>query len=334
MYMTIKDLAAKTGYSVGTVSRVLNNHPNVSDKARDTIMAIVNEVGFELNTNAKNLKQQRNKLVVAIVKGRANEMFAQLVEEIQRLIAGAEYPLLLHYIDEGEDEVRAARKLCREKKPMGVLFLGGESKNFGADFDGFKVPTVLATNSAVEWGFANLSSVTIDDTAAACCAVSYLIAQGHRSISVIGGDCEESEISRMRYRGCRQAFAQNPEAEFCHYESARFSFQGGYEAMERLLSGGNWNSTALFTMADVQAIGAIRCLCDHGFRVPEDVSVVGFDGLEIGRYYHPKLTTIRQQTEKIALECVKILLAAIDGGAAVHQIVPYELVTFESVKKL
>ena len=332
--MTIKDLARLSGYSLGTVSRVLNNHPNVSDKARETIMAIVNEVGFELNTNAKNLKQQRNKLVIAIVKGRANEMFAQLVEEIQRLIAGTEYPILLHYIDEGENEVRTARKLCREKKPMGFLFLGGESENFAADFDGISVPSVLATNSAAEWGFSNLSSVTTDDAAAACSAVSYLIAQGHRNISGIGGDCEESEISRVRYRGCSQAFEQNPEAKFCGYESARFSFQGGYEAMERLLAKGTWNSTALFTMADVQAIGAIRCLCDHGFRVPEDVSVVGFDGLEIGRYYHPKLTTIRQQTEQIASECVKILLAAMRGGTAAHQIVPYELMPFESVKKL
>lgn len=332
--MTIKDLARLSGYSLGTVSRVLNNHPNVSEKARNTIMAIVNEVGFELNTNAKNLKQQRNKLVVAIVKGRANEMFAQMVEEIQRLIAGTEYPLLLHYIDEGENEVRAARKLCREKKPMGFLFLGGESENFAADFDGFTVPAVLATNSAAEWGFPNLSSVTTDDNAAACCAVSHLIEQGHRNISVIGGDCEDSEISRLRYHGCCRAFEQNPEAKFCGYESARFSYRGGYEAMERLLARADWNSTALFTMADVLAIGAIRCLRDHGFRVPEDVSVVGFDGLEIGRYYHPKLATIRQQTEEIASECVKILLAAIDGGAATHQIVPYELMAFESVKKL
>ena len=332
--MTIKDLARLSGYSLGTVSRVLNNHPNVSEKARETIMTIVNEVGFELNTNAKNLKQQRNKLVIAIVKGRANEMFAQLVEEIQRLIAKTEYPLLLHYIDEGENEVRAARKLCREKKPMGFLFLGGESENFAADFDGISVPSVLATNSAAEWGFSNLSSVTTDDADAARCAVNHLIAQGHRNISAIGGDCEESEISRLRHHGCMQAFEQNPEAMFCGYEATRFSFRGGYEAMERLLAGAKWNSTALFTMADVLAIGAIRCLRDHGFRVPEDVSVIGFDGLEIGRYYDPKLTTIRQQTEEIASECVNILLAAMHGGAASHQVVSYELMNFESVKKL
>lgn len=332
--MTIKDLAQRSGYSLGTVSRVLNNHPNVSEKARETIMSIVEEVGFELNSNAKNLKQQQSQLVIAIVKGRANEMFAQLVEEIQRLIAKTGYPLLLHYIDEGDNEVRAARKLCREKKPRGLLFLGGESENFAADFGEIQVPAVLATNSAASWGFSNLSSVTTDDAAAACCAVSYLIEQGHRRISVIGGECEESEISRLRDTGCRRAFAQHPEATFCGYEGARFSYRGGYAAMERLLARSDWSATAIFTMADVLAIGAIRCLRDHGFRVPEDVSVIGFDGLEIGQYYHPKLTTIRQQTEQIAAECVRILLNGIGGEAATHQIVPYELMTLESIKKL
>ena len=132
--MTIKDLARLSGYSLGTVSRVLNNQPNVSDKARETIMAIVKEAGFELNSNAKNLKQQRSNSIVVIVKGRANELFAQLVEQIQTRVAGTDYPLIVHYIDEDENEVHCALQLCREKKPVGILFLGGTSENFLADF--------------------------------------------------------------------------------------------------------------------------------------------------------------------------------------------------------
>ena len=81
--MTIKDLAKETGYSVGTISRVLNNQPNVSQKARDAILAIVHERGFQLNTNAKTLKQQRSNCIAAVVKGTANEMFASLVEQLQ-----------------------------------------------------------------------------------------------------------------------------------------------------------------------------------------------------------------------------------------------------------
>ena len=199
--MTIKDLSRLSGYSLGTVSRVLNHQPNVSQKARDTIMNIVNEVGFELNTNAKNLKQLKSTTVAVVVKGRANELFAQLVEEIQARMAGLEFPLLVSYIDEDDDEVRCAQQLCREKKPCGFIFLGGTSENFKAGFGDISAPAVLVTNTAAHLGFPNLSSVTSDDTAAACCAVSYLLAQGHREIAVIGGDVEKSEISRLRHDG-------------------------------------------------------------------------------------------------------------------------------------
>ena len=89
--MTIKDLARLSGYSLGTVSRVLNNQPNVSDKARETIMAIVKEAGFEPNNNAKNLKQQRSNSIVVIVKGRANELFAHVDDRIKWTLC-AEFP--------------------------------------------------------------------------------------------------------------------------------------------------------------------------------------------------------------------------------------------------
>ena len=93
--MPLKDLAKKTGYGVATVSRVLNNHPNVSEKARSIIMKAVEESGFELNDNAKQLKQQRATSVLVVVKGTSNEMFGSLVEIIQSEIAKTEYPRLV-----------------------------------------------------------------------------------------------------------------------------------------------------------------------------------------------------------------------------------------------
>lgn len=332
--MTIKDLARLSGYSLGTVSRVLNNQPNVSEKARETIMAIVNEAGFELNTNAKNLKQQKSTSVAVIIKGRANELFANMVEDIQTEMEKHGYPLLLHYIDEDDNEVRCALQLCREKKPMGILFLGGVSENFEADFGDIQVPCVLLTNSAAHLGYRNLSSVATDDTAAACCAVSYLISQGHKEIAVIGGDVEKSEISRLRYKGCVRAFAEDGQARMSGYESTRFSFQGGYEAMERVLNNCGHGVTAVFTMADVLAIGAMRCISDRGLRVPDDVSVVGFDGLTVGHYYNPKLTTIRQQTRQMAETGIRLLMDSIEGEVPQHVIVPFALSIFESVKTL
>ena len=93
--MTIKDLAAQTGYAAGTVSRVLNNHPNVSEKARRTILKAVEESGFELNVNAKQLKQQHATTILVVVKGTGNELFGEMVEAIQGLVALTHYPLVV-----------------------------------------------------------------------------------------------------------------------------------------------------------------------------------------------------------------------------------------------
>ena len=183
--MTIKDLSRETGYSVGTISRVLNDQPNVSEKARKAILAIVEERGFQLNANAKNLKQQRSNCIAAVVKGTSNEMFATLVERLQALFASAAHPLIVDFIDEDDNEVKRAVQLCLERKPMGLMFLGANNCNFLADFDKIQIPTVVVTNDASHLPFENLSSVTTDDCKGAACAVEYLLKAGHRSIAVI-----------------------------------------------------------------------------------------------------------------------------------------------------
>ena len=197
--MTIKDLARLSGYSLGTVSRVLNNQPNVSDKARAAILAIAEESGFELNESAQLLKQQRSNAVLIIVKGTANEMFASMVEQLQSLFSRTTHPLIVDFIDEDENEVLRAVKLCRERKPVGVMFLGGTNRYFCGDFEKIHVPAVVVTNDASELPFENLSSVTTNDRQGAACAVDYLIRCGHRQIAVLGGDRSLSDTSAQRY---------------------------------------------------------------------------------------------------------------------------------------
>lgn len=161
--MTIKDLAMLTGYSLGTVSRALNDHPNVSPKARMVILKTAKEYGFKINPNAQNLKQQRSNTILAVVKGTSNELFGSLIEVIQTLVSRTPYSLIVDYIDENANEVCRAVGLCREKKPRGILFLGGNLENFRNDFQGIDVPCVLVTNDARQLRLPNLSSVTSDD---------------------------------------------------------------------------------------------------------------------------------------------------------------------------
>lgn len=334
--MTIKDLAAKTGYAVGTVSRALNNHPNVSEKARSAILKAAKESGFELNVNAKQLKQHHSTTVLVVVKGTRNELFGEMVESIQTLIAQTRYQLVVDYMDEDLNEVHRALQLCREKKPLGILFLGGNNRNFAQDFGKIDIPCVLVTNDASRLPFDNLSSVSTDDQEAARCAIDTLISLGHSRIAIIGGNRAISDTSRLRYEGCMRAFDQHgivfdTERD---YQGVRYSYQDGYEATQALLKK-DCQFTAIFAIADVMAIGAIRALRENGLRVPEDVSVMGIDGLPLGSYLVPQLATIGQSVHQLAQRSVEILLGCIEDGApACHETIPFGVLPRESIRAI
>lgn len=334
--MTIKDLAAQTGYSVGTVSRVLNNQPHVSELAREVILRAAKESGFQLNSNAKQLKQQHSNAIAVICKGKSNELFDSLLVALQARIADGSYPLIVDYIDESENEVRRAVQLCLEKKPLAVLFLGGNQSHFLSDFHHISQPCVLVTNSAAELPFPNLSSVSANDAQAAQMAMEHLIALGHERIVILGGHRHYSDTTALRYEGCMRALRKHGIAfdEGRDYENSRFTYEDGYRAARALLSR-NPEFTALFAMSDVMAIGAIRALTDTGKRVPEDVSVVGFDGLVIGGFILPRLTTVQQDVEAMADYSLELLRHNIeDSAAARHVLIPVTLLDRESTRKL
>ena len=333
--MTIKDISAQTGYSVGTVSRVLNNQPNVSEKAREVILKAAEESGFQLNANAKQLKQSHSNSVLVVVRGTANEMFSSIMEIIQARIATTNHQLIVDYIDENNNEVSRAMQLCREKKPLGILFLGGNREHFQNGFERIGVPCVLVTSDASGLEYQNLSSVTTDDTLAAKTAVEQLVTMGHRKIVVIGGHREDSGVAYLRYKGCLEAFRKHHIEfdEVLDYESVRFSFEDGYRAVRNLLARGR-EFSAIFAMSDVMAIGAIRALRDAGMKVPEDVSVMGFDGLAVGQYTVPTLSTIRQSVEAMAQRSVDILLENIaQARPARYEHIPFWVELRESTER-
>lgn len=333
--MTIKDLAAKTGYSVGTISRVLNNQSHVSDQAREIILRAAQESGFHLNANAKQLKQQHSNSILVICKGRSNELFDTMLVTLQSQAAQSGFPLIVDYIDESENVVRRAVRLCPEKKPLGVVFLGGNREEFLEDFGKITLPCVLVTGCAADLPFANLSSVSSDDTLAGKMAIDHLVALGHRNIAVLGGNRSYSDITQQRYEGCLQAFRQHGILfqEARDYETARYTYADGYRAVNALLQR-NAAFTALFAMSDVMAIGAIRALKDAGKRVPEDVSVIGVDGLEIGAYTVPRLSTVAQSAESLARQSLELLMNGIQGKDSSHEIVPVTVEQRESAVRI
>ena len=334
--MTIKDIARLSGCGVSTVSRVLNDHPDVSEETRRKVLAVVEEHGFQPNNNAKHLKQQAESSIAIIVKGTMNMLFADLVEKLQALLLDAGQDAAVYYLDEDANEVAYALQLHRERRPRGMVFLGGDLELFKAGFAPITVPCVLLTNSARELGFPNLSSFTTDDGAAAEQVVQLLADQGHRHIGLLGGNWSCAQISYSRLIGCRDAckrlgipFDVDRQCEPC-----RYSMPDAYAATRRLLERCP-SLTAIFAISDVMALGAIRALRDMGKRVPEDISVVGYDGVVIGQYSVPRLTTIRQDSQLLAERGVETLLRNIVLGCRpVHELVPFQLIQGESAARL
>lgn len=334
--VTIKDIARESGYSISTVSRVLNHQRDVSPDARKKIEEIVEFYHFVPNTNAKHLKQTTSKTIGILLKGTSNMLFTRILEVIQKRVASTAYTTFILYLDEDANEVEQAKILCRERKPMGILFLGGNPENFKHGFASIEIPCVLVTNKADAMNFSNLSSVSTDDIAAAECAVDELIRNGHSRIGIIGGDLHSSHTSKERYKGCLRSFEKNHlKLEIGnYYEKARFSYESAYVATKHLMERAK-DITAIFAMSDVMAVGVIRALRDMEYSVPKDISVIGFDGTEYAKYYNPQIATMKQQSETLATKSVDILFHQLEHEReSVHEIVPFEFVSGESIRKI
>ena len=333
--MTIKDIARLSGYGVSTVSRALNGHPDVNEETRQKIADIVKKYKFEPNANARQLKQTVSKSILLIVKGKFNVFFSPIIEYIQNSMDATGYDLITQYLDEEEDEIKSAEKLCREKKPLGILFLGGDIESFRRGFGTITVPSVLCTTRGDEIQSELFSSVSVDDVEGGRIAADYLLDCGHRHIGILHGNFTASYPSKLRYDGCRLSFENRglPE-DTLKSETCAFSMASAYEATKALLEK-NPEITAVFAMSDTMAIGAIRAILDTGKRVPEDISVIGFDGTEIAGYYNPVIATVRQPAGEIAAISLEQLYNLLDNRVkSNHILLRSRLVEGASVRRL
>ncbi len=336
---TIKDIAKLSGYSIGTVSRVLNDHPNVSQDAKRAIDRVIQEMNYRPNSNAKQLKQQSYSPVIILIKGYSNIFFASLLEQVQKQLRALNEEAAVYYLDEFENEVKAAIQLSMAKKPRGFIFLGGNLEYFKMDFDKIDVPSVLITNTAKELPFTNLSSFSTDDVESSKQVMEHLIAKGHRRIGVIGGTSskEGSQVGYRRMEGCKKAFQEHGIMfdESLQYEPCRFTMQGGYEAMQSLLLKSP-DLTAVFAISDAVALGAMRAIEDAKLSIPEDISMVGYDGIDMVNYTTPRLASVKQDVEQLAYLGVDDLLKRVRKKRVecVHQVVDFDLLGASSIKDL
>jgi len=233
--------------------------------------------------------------------------------------------------------VAEAEQLVREVKPRGVVFLGGDREHLAshARLIGQESPAVVLTNSVAGLGLALISSVSTNDRAAGRAAVQYLLEHGHRRIGVIGGSPGRSSMPRKRRDGVLEAMADHGlDFEPTQYAETRFSLIGGYRAAQRLIDQVP-GMTGIYAMSDIMALGALRGLLERGLRVPDDISLIGHDGIEMAHYSVPKLATIRQPEDVMAVRGVEILMGHINGDPTpVDEVVDFEILAGESVRSL
>ena len=323
--MTIKDIARECGVGISTVSRVLNNRPDVSEEVRKKVLAAVEASGYIPNNSARDLVRSRSDTIGVVVRGTGNLFFTDMLKTMSREIDTSGYDMVLRFIATNEDEVKAGAILEREKKLRGLLFLGGRFNYTASEMSLIGVPYVCCsyTNSFGSLRESDFSSVSIDDFKTAYDAVSVLIAAGHRRIAAFFDFCDDHSISELRYGGYCAALKDHG----IEYDPALviqtggFEMEDAYRGMEKLLQSGV-SFTAAFVESDMMAVAAVKALRSNGKKVPDDCSVIAIDGLKLSEYMSPTLTTMVQPCEEIGRESVRILVRMISDPSYYRHLRP------------
>lgn len=303
----IKEVALAASVSVATVSRALHMPHRVSPETRDRVLAAVERLGYTPNAQARNLRTAKTKLIVALVPDISNPFFSGVIRGIEQVAHKNNYSVLL-----GDAQYEPAREqkyadLISARQADGLITLLPHIPRMNVEG---RLPVVNACEYVTD---EDITSVYIDNVQAARDATEYLLTLGHRDIAFVGGR-HGSPISIDRQRGYREALtAAGLKVNARLSAEGDFSIEAGIRAVESLFARGV-KFTAIFLSSDEMAIGAYRAIRARGLRVPEDISVVGFDDIRISRYLDPPLTTVAQPQEELGCEAMTMLLEMLEGG--------------------
>lgn len=340
--MTIKDIAKRCGVGISTVSRAINNHPDINPETKKMVEAVIRETGYIPNNSARNLKRTDAKCIAVLIKGITNPFFSAAIQTIEMETQRKKYAMVMQHVEAYEDEVEVALELIKEKRLRGIIFLGGAYQHDQEKISKLNVPFVFSTIGTVQdEGEKKLySNIAVDDFVESKRMVNYLIGLGHRNIAIVTEGVDAASVGQLRLEGYRAALQENGIAvndKLIWVVNDRvdpYSMENGYKITKKLLASGE-EFTAVFAIADFLAVGVCRALYEDGKKIPEDVSVAGYDGIAIGEYYTPQLTTIRQPVAQMAQKTVKLLLDVIAGKCThEHIIFPAELIERESTAEL
>lgn len=332
--MNIRDIAKISGVGVSTVSRVLNNHPDVKESTRERVLAVIRESNYVPNNSARILKQNNTKNIGVLVKGVFNPFFSELINVIGSKINEKNYTMILQQNDYVlEHEVENIISFVKEKRLQGIICLGGNFIDLDEDsFKNIDVPVVLTSvNTVSPLGRDKYSTVGIDNLQASYSATEYLIKKGHTNIALMIGEENDFCVSWWRYKGYIKALREyDIEVNDDNLLIGDYDTKKAYEETLKFLKRRK-DITAIFAISDFMAIGAARAVVDSGLVVGKDVSILGFDGMDISCYYNPGISTIKQPKKEMAEKSVEILFELLKGNVEnKHILLDTELLERES----
>ena len=339
MAVTIRDIAREAGVTVGTVSRALNNYPDVSPTTRERIVETARRLGYRPNQMARNLSSKHNHNIALVLSGfleeqLINDFDVQLMKGCYQYAVNNDVEISIQVINTKIQAQKSFEQLCYEHNIAGAILMGLKTNDPYCELLAqSECPCVTID---IEVPGPNVSCVMMDDIQAFDELTQYLIDRGHRKIVLVHGR-KIAMVSMQRLVGAYQAMQRNG-LELTHDNIIYTNFlrEEAREGVKEFFRTHSPDSaTAFLCMSDMLAIGTIEGLKELGYKVPDDYSVVGFDGLEVTNFTDPAITTIDQNIQQKGYEATSLLCDMIRGRRKAQRLVlPHTLTERESVRTL
>ncbi len=306
---TIRDVAALAGVSKSLVSLALQNSPRVATESREAVLAAAAALGYRPNAAARTLVAHRTRTIGVFVLDLRNPIYVDILEGLQAEARRHDYRTIVVVGSEDRAAERAELEKLMEFRVEGMITLGHRLPEGGATAISAACPAVLV--GAERRGRDHLSSISNDDVAGARMAVDHLVSYGHSRIShVTGGD---NSVALRRRTGYAQAMTDHGLAADIACFDGEFSDEGGYRGTVRALASTS-RPTALFVANDYAAVGAMAAAADAGLKVPEDLSIVGYDGISLASLRSIGLTTVAQPLHDMGVKAAAWLCTQLEDG--------------------
>ncbi|QUJ69661.1 substrate-binding domain-containing protein (plasmid) [Photobacterium sp. GJ3] len=331
---TMKDIARLAGVSTSTVSHVINKSRFVSEEIAARVNRAAKELNYAPSALARSLKVNRTQTIGMLVTTSTNPFFGEVVKGVERSCYQKGYNLILCNTEGDNERMKASIDTLLQKRVDGLLLMCSTLEGERIEvFDRYPdIPVVV-----MDWGPMSFASDKIQDNSyqGGYLAAQYLIQSGHREIGCITGPLVRHQ-AQIRYEGYKRAMneAGLPIQPDWIVESD-FECDGGYRAFQQICASGSL-PTALFVCNDMMAMGVIHAAYEQGIRIPDDLSIIGYDDIHIAKFMTPSLTTIHQPKYRLGQAAVETLLKRINKEITDTQVVQLEptLVKRQSVKEI